>query len=181
MLLRNLKLKTGDAFEIRPASVSDASGILALSRAVIAEEIYQLTSSAEFNLTLDDEIKWIESILSKKNSIILVAEKNSEVIGILDFHSGRRVRVAHTGEFGMSVKKAYRGEGVGFALLDTLISWVKAIPEIERISLQVHSNNNAARKLYENLGFEIEGVKNRDIKFSTSEYVDSILMAKFVN
>lgn len=77
------KSKSGAEVVVRSATKQDASAILDLSKGVIGEEIYQLTSGAEFNMTIDAEEKWIESHLSNPDHIILVAEMNSKIIGLL--------------------------------------------------------------------------------------------------
>ena len=111
------KTKRGEPFEVRRGTAADAVGIFQLSREVIGEEIYQLTSSSEFKLSLEDEIAWIDSIVANQTGLLLVAIKHGMIIGILDFHAGHRTRISHTGEFGMSISKDSRNDGVGSALL----------------------------------------------------------------
>ena len=173
-------LKNSKSVTIRTPIEADAEQILIVSKAVIGEEIFQLTSSEEFNLTVADEVKWINSHIEKTNAIILVAEVDDQVIGLLDFSSGHRKRIAHTGEFGMSVLKEYRGLGVGTALLTSLIDWARKHDKIEKINLMVHSTNTAAIAAYKKMGFAVEGIRQRDLKYSASEYVDTVLMGKFV-
>mgnify|MGYP006959993399 CR=1 FL=1 len=50
------KTKNGQIAIIRSAQVGDAHQILKLATDVIGEEIFQLTSSSEFKMTIDDEI-----------------------------------------------------------------------------------------------------------------------------
>lgn len=176
----SFKIKNGQNVTVRSAEINDAKQILNLANEVIGEEIFQLTSSSEFKMTIDDEIKWIESHLNKPVSIILVATIENNIVGILNFASGHRNRIAHTGEFGMSVYKAFRNHGIGKLLLQVLTEWALSTGKIEKINLQVHGTNSAAIEAYKKSGFVIEGVKKREIKYSDSEYVDSVLMAKFI-
>lgn len=175
-----LKSKSGVDVLIRSAVKQDAAAILELSKDVIREEIYQLTSGAEFKMTIDAEEKWIESHLSNPNHIILVAEMNSEIVGLLDFSNGHRQRIAHTGEFGMSVEKSVRDQGIGSLLLEVLIEWAAQNKTIEKIGLNVHSNNERAIALYKKMGFEIEGIRKRDLKYGDDQYVDTTVMGRFV-
>lgn len=165
---------------VRNGTADDAPGILAVSKAVINEEIYQLTSSGEFNLTLEAERKWVSSFQGNPNKILLVALVDFEIAGILDFSSGHRQRIAHTGDFGMSVSRESRGNGVGGALLQALLDWAKQNGQLEKINLQVHATNLPAQALYKKFGFEVEGIRKRDLKYGPNEYVDSILMARFL-
>ena len=131
-------------------------------------------------MTIDAEEKWIESHRSNLNKIILIAEVESKIVGILDFSNGNRNRIAHTGEFGMSVLKEYRNQGIGSLLLKALMEWAKQNSTIEIISLNVHANNERAIGLYKKMGFEIEGTRRRNSKYSENTYVGSVIMARFL-
>lgn len=176
----NKKSKSGEDVIIRSADIKDAASILELAKAVINEEIYQLTSSKEFNITLEQEEKWIEAHLNNSEHIVLVAEMNSKIVGLLNFQNGSRTRIAHTGEFGMSVVKEFRNQGIGFLLLSSLIEWAEKNYIIEKINLSVHGNNERAIALYKKLGFEVEGVKKHELKYSENIYIDLVTMGRFV-
>lgn len=177
---QQFKSKSGAQVIVRSATKQDAAAILELSSGVIGEEIYQLTSSSEFKMTIEAEEKWIDSHLQKPGHIILVAEMNSKIVGMLDFSNGHRQRVAHTGEFGMSVDKTLRDQGLGSLLLKVLIEWAATNETIEKIGLSVHSNNERAIALYKKMGFEVEGIRKRDLKYGEGQYVDTVVMGRFV-
>jgi RimJ/RimL family protein N-acetyltransferase len=177
---QKLKSKSGAEIVIRSALKQDAAAILDLSKSVIGEEVYQLTSRSEFKMTIEAEEKWIESHLTNPNHIILVAETNSKIVGLLDFSNGHRQRIAHTGEFGMSVERSGRDQGIGSLLLRVLIEWATQNKTIEKIGLSVHSNNDRAIALYKKMGFEIEGVRKRDLKYGEGQYIDTVVMGRFV-
>jgi len=177
---KKLKTKDNRDIVIRSAVKEDAAGILDLAKSVIGEEIYQLTSSAEFKLTLEDEIKWIESHIDRPFHIILVAILDTKIVGLINFSNGHKQRIAHTGEFGMSVDKSVRGLGIGALLLQSLIDWAKSTDQIEKINLSVHANNDHAQALYKKLGFVTEGVRKNDIKYGPSNYVDTVIMGKII-
>jgi RimJ/RimL family protein N-acetyltransferase len=98
----------------------------------------------------------------------------------LDFSNGRRLRIAHTGEFGMSVEKSFRDQGVGSLLLEALINWATLNATIEKIGLNVHSNNERAIALYKKMGFEVKGIRKHDLKYGDGQYVDRHVMGRFV-
>ncbi len=179
-LAKKLNSKHGAEVIVRSATKQDAAAILDLSKNVIGEEIYQLTSGSEFKMTIEAEEKWIESHYANPNHIILVAEMNSKIIGMLDFSNGHRQRIAHTGEFGMSVDKSARDQGIGSLLLAALIEWASKNSTIEKIGLSVHSNNKRAVALYKKMGFEVEGVRKRDLKYGEGQYIDTVVMGRFV-
>lgn len=173
---RSFKTKDNAIFEIRSATPEDAEQMLEMVKPVFAEEIYQLTSSEEFKMTIEDQKKWVSSVHQKPFSVILLAILNGKVVGILDFSNGHRKRIEHTGEFGMSVAKDLREMKIGSALVDSLIDWAKQTQKIEKINLCVHKNNLRAQALYKKFGFKEEGIRTNDLKYGPNEYVDTVLM-----
>lgn len=172
--------KRNEDVVIRSADVMDARQILELSKAVVEEDIYQLLTLDELDLTVTSEENWIISHHDHPSRLIIVAEISDEVVGLLDFCNGSRSRTAHTGEFGMSMAKAYRGLGIGTEMIKALVEWAQKSETIEKINLTVHSNNEPARKLYEKMGFKVEGVKEKEIKYQDGHYVDAVLMSRVV-
>ncbi len=177
---RHFTTKRNEDVVIRSADVMDARQILELSKMVVAEDIYQLLTLDELDLTVTSEENWIISHRDHPSRLIIVAEINDEVVGLLDFCNGNRNRTSHTGEFGMSMAKAYRGLGIGTEMIKALIEWAQNSETIEKINLTVHSNNEPARNLYEKMGFKIEGVKEKEIKYQDGHYVDAVLMSRVV-
>lgn len=175
-----LKTKNSTGVIIRSAVETDAADVLHVSKSVISEEIFQLMTNDEFTLTSDDEKKWINSFLDKPLGILLVAEVNGRVVGLLDFHIGHRQRISHVGDFAVSILKEFRNLGIGSLLLQSLISWAISTKQIEKINLQVHSTNQHAIQTYLKNGFVIEGIRKKELKYSSNEYVDAILMARFI-
>jgi ribosomal protein S18 acetylase RimI-like enzyme len=68
-----------------------------------------------------------------------------------------------------------RGRGVGRQLLETLLDRVRAMPEVQWVILGVATEQVAARRLYESLGFTAFGVERDAIRFeggtSDEEYM----------
>lgn len=174
------KTKDGNNIIIRSALKEDATATLNLKRLSILEEIHQLVTPNEFKTTLENETKWIEKHLEDPYHIALVAILNNEIVGLIDFSNGPRARISHTGDFGMSVDASFRGLGIGTILLHSLIDWAKNTDKIEKINLRVHSDNDIAIGLYKKLGFVIEGVQKKDLKYGPNKYIDTILMGKIV-
>lgn len=172
------KTKDGREFTIRSAHVDDANATLNLKRSSIFDEEYQLVSPEEFNRTIDLEVKWIQSHLDNPYNIAIVAVLGNVVVGLIDFSNGGRQRISHTGDFGMSVDKRFRGQGIGEILLQSLIDWAKSTDKIENINLSVHSDNDRALALYKKLGFVVEGVRKNDLKYGPDKYIDTVLMGK---
>jgi RimJ/RimL family protein N-acetyltransferase len=58
-------------------------------------------------------------------------------------------------------------------MLDTLFTEL----DLNKVSLEVLETNLRAIHLYKKLGFVIEGVKREEVKTSSGDYVDSIVMS----
>lgn len=173
-------LKTGEEITIRSALPQDAQALLELTSLVVAEGEFLMTTADEFQITTEQEKAWIESFAINEGKIILVAVAEDQIIGMLDFKNGSRKRLAHQGDLGMSVQKAWRSRGVGTALLQALISWGQTNPLIEQIRLAVFSTNEAAIHLYSSMGFVQEGRLMNQAKLDNGTYCDLLLMARFV-
>ena len=102
------------------------------------------------------------------------------MIGLLHFKNGVRRRLAHQGDFGMTVHKEWRERGVGSALVQSLITWCCANSLIEQIRLSVLASNEAAIRLYTTMGFVLEGRLMNQAKLDDGTYTDLILMARSV-
>jgi RimJ/RimL family protein N-acetyltransferase len=112
--------------------------------------------------------------------LLLVAELNGQIIGNIDFHIGKRKRLAHAGEFGMSCVPAWRGKGLGELLLTEMLKWAKTHPRVEKVNLRVIGSNQRAISLYKKLGFQEEGRKLKEIKYADGTYADEVQMGQFV-
>lgn len=164
---------------IRTASMEDAARIIALQKCVLEEDDFLVTTLEEFQISVEDEKKWIAARLENERETFLVAEVEGELVGILVFQSPPRKRLSHTGTFGMMVDKRFRGKGIGQALIRELLTWAKQNQHIEKVSLSVFATNESAIALYKKMGFTEEGRKVKEYKVKDS-YVDSILMYQFV-
>ncbi|MDO9182594.1 MAG: GNAT family N-acetyltransferase [Bacteriovorax sp.] len=178
--LKKVKIKNGNEVSIRSANIEDAKATLNIKRSSILEEIHQLVTPSEFKTTLESEAKWIEKHLDNPYYIAIVAILNNEIVGLIDFSNGENERISHTGDFGMSVDTSVRSLGIGTHLLQALIDWAKSTKKIEKINLRVHSDNEIAIGLYKKMGFDIEGVQQKDLKYGPGKYVDTILMGKIL-
>jgi RimJ/RimL family protein N-acetyltransferase len=164
-------------FHVREATPDDAAGLIAHTRALLAEpDVCVTLSAAEFTVSDEDERRFIAGYVAADNSLLLVAEAAGEVIGLLTCTGGKRRAVRHEVELALSVRKAWRGRGVGTALIRRAIEWAKASGVVTRIELKVFTRNAPAARLYERLGFVPEGVRRRAV-LRDGRYEDVMTMA----
>lgn len=77
---------------------------------------------------------------------------------------------------GLAVDPEFEGRGAGRALMGALIDLARERGG-RRITLRVFAPNERARRLYERLGFEVEGVLRGEFMIGRGEYVDDLFMA----
>ena len=161
---------------VRRPNENDAENIIAYAKILFASTDQVLTTLQEYTITLEDEKTWINNSLNNLNSIILIAELDNRVVGLLDFSTKNKKKIAHIGEFGVSAHPAYQRHGIGQKLIETLLDWAVQNEQIEKVFLNVFATNRRAINLYKKLGFVEEGRHIKAIKQLTGEYLDLIQM-----
>lgn len=74
----------------------------------------------------------------------------------------------------------YWGYGIGKNLLAESIAWADT-NGIQKITLNVLETNTNAIKLYQKLGFEIEGILKKDKLLSDGKLYNTIMMGRVKN
>jgi RimJ/RimL family protein N-acetyltransferase len=163
------------AMRIRPGEENDAPALLRFLAAA-GEETPFLTFGPEGPAVSEaDERAYIARVRAADNCIMLVAEMDGRLVGCLTFEGGARPRIRHVGEFGVSVARSHWGRGVGQALIEALVHWARAGGIVRKLNLRVRADNERAIRLYERLGFTIEGRLARDLA-DGERFFDSIAM-----
>ncbi|HCV70985.1 MAG TPA: GNAT family N-acetyltransferase [Agrobacterium sp.] len=108
--------------------------------------------------------------------IVIVAEWHGKLVGNAGLYR-RAGRQYHVADLAMSVHDDFVGKGVGSRLLTALIDAADNWHDIRRIALNVFTDNLAALRLYEKLGFEREGTLRNDA-YRDGKYVDAYVMAR---
>ncbi|WP_421723673.1 GNAT family N-acetyltransferase [Bauldia sp.] len=99
--------------------------------------------------------------------------------GIAGFGTQSGVKNQHKGYlWGAYVRPEARGQGVGRRLCEEILSLGHG--RVEQIQLTVTSDNVAARRLYESLGFAAWGIEPRARRID-GRYVDDVHMVRHLN
>ncbi len=148
---------------IREATVKDARAVVDYVEDISGESDFLTFGPGEFELTVVQEEDFLRIYRGSDNQVYILGLIDDTVVSTLSFSAGRRPRVRHSGEFGMSVRKQYWGIGIGSLMLDTLIDWAKDAKIIKKINLRVRTDNQRAILLYQYKGFLKEGTIRKEI------------------
>jgi RimJ/RimL family protein N-acetyltransferase len=180
---RRAVLPGGEEIIVRTGVGDDAPGVLAHRVHVAHTSEHNVTRPEEIDDTLDDQRKWLNDRLDRPYELFVVGVSDAHpglVIGSIHFHSYNRQVLAHHGDFGISVDEAWRGRGVGSVLIRTLLDWAREHPTIEKVCLGVYETNEKAIRLYERMGFRLEGRREKYFKTGPASYVDDLMMSLWV-
>lgn len=131
--------------------------------------------------TQKEEKNWLKEELENvrnKKGVVLIAEHNGKVVGISDIKL-RRGRQNHIGEFGISIRKDYRGMGLGKKLMTQVLELARRElkPKPKIIRLSVFPENRIARSLYKKFGFRKVAKIPKQLQYK-GRLLDEIIMIK---
>jgi RimJ/RimL family protein N-acetyltransferase len=124
---------------------------------------------------VEQEGEFIASMAAADNSLMLVGEADGQIIAVLTCQGGRRQAQRRTALIGITVAQAWRGQGVGTALLNKTVDWARSSGIIHRLELYVFTRNTRAVNLYQRIGFQHEGTLRQAI-YKEGEFLDEHVM-----
>ncbi len=151
-------------FIIREARKEDAQTLIEYVNKVAVETDNLTFGLNEFGMTIEDEENFLTQSANHQDALYLLAFVGSQIVGSLSFSPGHRKRIAHAGEFGISVLKSHWGKGIGRGLIVEMINRCRKNGRIRKLNLRVRTDNTRAIALYESLGFVHEGRITRDFQ-----------------
>ena len=166
------KLENSKNLLIRNAEAKDADEIITMVKQVIDETGFFPRTTAEFNVTAQQEVDYIKS-----TALFLLVEIEGKIVGSVTLDRSHLIKLNHIVTLGITILKEYCGLGIGSLLMKKVIEWTKS-NGVEKIELEVFENNTSAIMLYKKFGFVEEGRKRKYIK-TNEGYQDMILMGRF--
>ena len=156
---------------IRPVREDDAEALWQISRQEgVIEAILSLPS---------DRIEHRRALLREldRDNHWFVAVAEDQVVGLGGLDVGRG-RLRHSGHIFLFVARDWQGRGIGTRLLRTLLDLADNWLLLRRVELTVMADNDGARRLYERLGFEVEGLRKMSV-IGEGRLKDEYLMARY--
>ena len=160
------------AFSLRHSELDDAAGVAAL----MAHDSVQANT---LQLPYPDENAWRQRLRDCQLSLVALSAEGGVIGNAAIWQPSDNPRRGHIAELGIIVHPAQHGQGVGSALLQTLLQQVGDYLPYRRLQLMVFSDNAPAIALYEKYGFAREATLRGD-SLRHGGYHDSLLMARAV-
>lgn len=172
----NHLLKNGEEIHIREARVDDAVEIINVIKEYAEESSYIPYVVGEFNPSIEEEEKWIQSFSEyDNNSLLLVIYKNC-IVGNITLNASQRKMLKHTACIGIGLLKEMRGKGIGSVLFATAIEWARNNSILEYLWLETYHTNKIGLSLYEKYGFSEVGRESNFVKISATDYAYNVTM-----
>lgn len=159
---------------IQPSRLEDYASIADCVDAVAKERRY-LAALVGFP---PESTRGFLEFLQQAGGIHLSVVDAGQVVGWCDVTPGAFEGLRHCGRLGMGLLPAYRGQGLGQALLAAAITAAGA-KGFEKIELEVFASNASAIRLYESSGFVREGCKAKARKLDDA-YDDVLVYGLFL-
>ena len=173
---QKIVLKNSKETLIRNGKASDGLAVYKVFNLAHAETDYLLSYPDENSFDPEQEARFLEEKAESPNETELIAIIDGKVAGTAGIEAvGKKYKVKHRAEFGISVLKEYWGLGLGKALTKACIQCAKNAG-YDQLELNVVADNDRALSLYRSLGFEEFGRNPRGFNSQTSGYQELVYM-----
>ena len=173
---QKIVLKNGKEALIRNGDRADGAAVFENFNRTHAETDYLLSYPDENSYDPEQEARFLEEKTNSPDEIELVAIVDGKVAGTAGVEAvGKKYKVKHRAEFGISVLKEYWGLGLGKALAKACIQCAKEAGYVQ-LELNAVAENERAVSLYRSLGFEEFGRNPRGFNSRSSGYQELVYM-----
>ena len=173
---RKIVLKNGKEALLRNGDAADGAAVYENFNKTHAETDYLLSYPEENSYDPEQEARFLAEKTESPNETELVAIVDGKVAGTAGIEAvGKKYKVRHRAEFGISVLKEYWGLGLGKALAKACIQCAREAGYAQ-LELNVVAENERAMSLYRSLGFIEYGRNPRGFNSRTSGFQEVVYM-----
>jgi RimJ/RimL family protein N-acetyltransferase len=168
-------LTNGEVATVSFVEEPDAAEVLNHLEQLGAESDYLTFGPGELGLTVEAQTAYIAGLQDGTCGFIIKAQVAGQIVAFATIKRTPRPRIAHVGEFGLAVARAHWGLGIGKILCQVVITQARRLG-ISRIELRVRADNLRAQRLYQSVGFTVDGRAARGFQVG-GVYFDELLMS----
>jgi len=168
------QLKDGSPYTVRRAKEGDLEKLIQVLLEVARDDEFTSVTYPEAESQILASEERLKNLLQNEDEhfIYLIGLVDDEIIGFCDIHIGKKTRTKHVAEFGRSVVKKWRRTWAGKFLQLSAIEFVRNLKTIEKISLNISSNNTSSLKSCQSNGFKLEAGRKKEIRLGAQNYAD---------
>ena len=171
-----VKLKDGRDCLLRNGTAADAQSVWDSFLLTHGETEYLLSYPDENSFTPEQEASFLQRKTESADELQILAELEGRVVGTAGIECvGRKDKVKHRAEFGISVERAFWGLGIGRALMRACIECARAA-RYAQLELSAVADNKNALALYRSEGFTEYGRNPRGFRTRGGDWQELVLM-----
>lgn len=167
-------------YKIAKIKVEEAQGLADCVNSTILEKNFMVAQST---IEVEQYRQWIQRHLIGTWPFLICTiqqdfsgVKTPTVVGWCEIHRDIQPLRGHNGVLSMGILKAHRGKGLGRKLLLAALEDARS-KGYKRIELWVRGRNEAAKMLYHNCGFVLEGTRRGVTKLEDGTYEDEMMFS----
>jgi RimJ/RimL family protein N-acetyltransferase len=177
---KKVSLKDGREVVLKSITSSDAELMLQHLIATHLESYRNMNQTAQYwkSVPIEEEKKILADFEKSKSKAMIAAWFENKIIGGASIVGQGSEFVKHNASLGMSIQKAFAGQGLGSEMMKYLLAVAKEAG-FHRIDLTVRTYNVEGIALYEKTGFQKVGLL-KDVAFVDGKYVDEFLYQRIL-
>lgn len=173
---QTILLNNGKEALIRNADESDGNAVFEIFNRTHEETDYLLSYPDENSFGPEQEAQFLKEKAISPNETELIAIVDGKIVATAGIEAvGKKYKVKHRADFGISVLKEYWGLGLGKALTEACIQCAKDAG-YEQVELNVVAENDRAISLYRSFGFVEYGRNPRGFNSKIAGYQELVYM-----
>ena len=169
-------LKNGKEALLRNGDKADGKEVFEVFNQTHAETDYLLSYPDENSYDLEQEAQFLNEKTNSPDEIEIVAVVDGKIAGMAGIEAlGKKYKLQHRAELGISILKEYWGLGLGKALMNACIRCAKEAG-YKQLELNVVTENERAVALYKSFGFVEFGRNPKGFNSRTSGFQELVYM-----